>query len=379
MTSMTIHLMTILSILIAPLSAYGSAIRHSGRSHPHPKVQAHQEAEGNGSGVGLYELVPPPIVPEPVSSSTHTPDVTFQDSILPVNIPMSTGMEDQPTPTNIPTISHYAFPTTVIQIAVASNCPDTPSSSAIFPLLSTDLASYNATNTMETSSPTITNYVPVYVNATAFLPNGSSTVFLSLSSPTATTTLEPTELPSADTARIVQDSNGCQTVYTAATITVCSTTIRPPGMLAVPVTDCDQWITFSSQKLGGDCSSTDYTVLQTVKSPTLGPLAGPLSPSPTPSPRITGPVVFYAAHWYELVEHPVPRLVRVENCLHDMGISSICQTSSEAWNVVYNTRIITTSSVASFSGVSRRSHFLWCLYSCSPKRNMTNITDSPQS
>ena len=365
MMTMTIHLLTILSILITPSSAFGPTIRHTGRSHPHPKVLVRRQTEGNSPGAGLNAVVPPPpIVPVPVPSSTH---VTFPEIILATyTYPMPTVIEDPPTATSIPTLSHYVFPTTVVHIAVATVCPDMPSSSAIFPLVSTDLSSSEAPKTIASSSLALTSHVPVYVDATVFLPSGSSTVFLSLSTSTVTISpvlpsLESTPPPSAETARIVQDSNGCQTVYTAATIPCCSTMIRPPGMLPVPVTDCEQWVTFSSQKLG-DCSSAEYTILPatifpagespTPPTPTFGPVALPPSPSPTPpSPQITGPVAFYAAHWYELAQHPVPNIVRVENCLPDTTSGSICQTSSEAWSVVHSTSVITTSSVASFSGV----------------------------
>ncbi|KEF58718.1 uncharacterized protein A1O9_06644 [Exophiala aquamarina CBS 119918] len=176
---MTIQLLTILSI-IAPTSLFGPAIKHSGRSYPHPKGR--QEVEGNGPAAGVTDLLPPPIVHEPVLSSTHA---SFQDTVPPTS-PMLTGIEDQAPAMRTPTISHYASPTAVIQMAVATVCPDTPSSSPIFPLLALDLASYDATNTMQATQPTITSYVPIYVNATVFLTNGSSTVFLSLSTSTAT-------------------------------------------------------------------------------------------------------------------------------------------------------------------------------------------------
>lgn len=333
MTSTTIHLLTILSVLIAPLSALSPIIRHSGKSHPHPKIR--QRPEGNGPVGGLNELVTLPTVPNSSPSSIH---IILRDTMLPT----PTSIAIMSTATNPPTISFYVFPTTVIQIAVATNCPDTSSSSPIFSILPTDPAPYHATNTTKSTSRIATDYLPVYVNATVLLPNGSSTVFLSLSTSTITATttipamsLKPTETPLAVTARIILDGNGCQTVYTAMTVPICSTTIRLPGMLPEPVTDCDQWVTFSSQKLG-DCFSTDDTILASA------------SPSPL---RITGPVAFYAAHWYELVQGPVPNIVQVENCLPRATSSLICQTSSEAWSVVYNTEVITTSSVASFSGV----------------------------
>jgi hypothetical protein len=127
------------------------------------------------------------------------------------------------------------------------------------------------------------------------------------------------------------DSNGCQTVYSAKTTSLCTTTVRPAGMIPVPVTDCDQWVTFSSQTLDG--CSTD---------------AAPSSPS---FAAADCPMAYYLAHWYDLAQDTIPDNVRVQDC--PLGsVGSDCATSSESWEVVTSTTTSTGTTVASFTGVS---------------------------
>lgn len=350
MASIAIHVLTILGALTTPLFAVHPTVRHTGRGHPHPKVR--REAEGSSQTAGVDGIISPSsIVPKTISSSAR---ISLQNPVLPI----STDIDILITTMSPPVISSYAFPLSVIQVAVATNCPGVPSSSAIFPILPTDLASNNATNTTSSPPPIITSYLPVFVNATMLLPNGSSVVFMSISTSTVTSIIDspqlspqPTKQPSAETARIILDGDGCQTVYTATTIPVCETTLRLPGILPVPITDCDQWVTFSSQNLGA-CSSTGSASLQ------AGEVSNstPKPPTPlVPASPITAPVVFYVAHWYELARELVPNIVEIQNCLPGMAGDPVCQTSSETWSTIYDTRVITTSSVASFSGVGGHS------------------------
>lgn len=346
MASIAIHVLTILGALTTPLFAIHPTVKHSGRGHPHPKVR--QDAEGNSqiAGVGVI-ISPSPIVPRTTSSSAR---ISLQDTVLPT----PTDIDFLTTTMSPSVISSYAFPLSVIQVAVATNCPGVPPSSAIFPILPTNLTSYDATNTSSSPPPIITSYLPILVNATMLLPNGSSVVFLSLSTSTVTairdspeSSPQPTEQPSAETARIILDGNGCQTVYTATTIPVCETTLRLPGMLPVLITDCGQWVTFSSQNLGV-CSSTESASSQAGKVSSSTPK--PPTPLVSASP-IRGQMAFYVAHWYELSRELVPNIVEVQNCLPGVAGDPVCQTSSETWSAVYEIKVITTSSVASFSGV----------------------------
>ena len=287
--------MQVLIALLALAAPITASVKHEGRDHLHPM----QRRQVQGLGVLAS--------PAPAAAVTAASSIT-------------------------PTMSSYVFPSTVIQVPVATVCPDTPASSAIFPMLSVSsmMASYNATpgSTNQTMS-----YIPVQVNATALLPNGSTTVFLSASSTVVHATTSAASLSDdasgTDTARIIMGNNGCQTVFSATTTTLCSTIIHPAGTLPVPITDCDQWITFSSQKLDA-CSTA----------------------AASNSAAVAGPVAYYVAHWYDLIQGPIPNHVQVEDCL-PKSTGSDCVTSSESWDVVASTTTSTGTSVASFSGVSR--------------------------
>lgn len=213
------------------------------------------------------------------------------------------------------------------------------------------------TNTTTSHGSIETIVLPVFVNATMLLSNGSSVTFLSLSTSTATVIPElpeglpqSIEPPSVETARIILDSNGCQTVYSAKTIPDCDTTLSIPGMVPVPITDCDQWVTFSSQSLG-DCAGADRPTSQVDPISTLKALTSTVSISPRAT-QTNGPMAYYVAHWYELIRGPVPEIVEVETCRPEWISNVICQTLREQWNVVYDKKVLTTSSVASFRGVS---------------------------
>lgn len=270
---------------------------------------------------------------------------------------------------SVPTLSSYLFPTTVIQVPIATVCPDTPASSALFSMLTLPpLSSMQGTDSTNSSRVGVamnaTNYLPIRVNATALLPNGSTTVFLSTSttsvarlvSPTTNSTSsasssiinDTTSSPSAaETARIVLDHNGCQTVYSALTTRHCSTTIQPAGILPVPITDCDQWVTFSSDRFADACSTTASAAEDTSTT-----IPEPEPESESSSTTISGPAAFYAAHWYDFLHGPVPTLVRVEDFVPAPSGSSSCLTSSEFWSVATSTLTSTTTTVASFQGVS---------------------------
>ncbi|OAP59170.1 hypothetical protein AYL99_06468 [Fonsecaea erecta] len=281
--------MAILLLLIALAAPITSIRQHEGRAHFHPK-ERRQQPVSPFQGLGVLATS------APVAAASTTASTT-------------------------PTISSYVFPTTVIQVSVATVCPDTPASSAIFPILPvSSLASVVGANTTQGWITNSSTYMPIRVNVTALLPNGNTTVFLSTSTtqvlPTTTTVTTPPLGP--ETARIVLDKNGCQTVYSAKTTAWCSTTVQAAGLLPVPVTDCDQLVTFSSQRLGG-CSTT---------TPGSSPFGSSLSPVET-----NEPMAFYVAHWYDLIRGPIPSVVQVQDCL-PLSTGWNCITSSESWDVV---------------------------------------------
>ncbi|KAJ9609221.1 hypothetical protein H2200_006993 [Cladophialophora chaetospira] len=286
--------------LVAPIAATS---KHVGRGHVHP-LQRRQVL-----GLGVLASPAPAGVISTASSIT-------------------------------PTISSYLFPTSVIQVPVATVCPDTPATSALFsiPPMSS-LLSMGGFNGTRDSGDSATQYLPVQINATAFLPNGSTTVFLSTTSTMVIQTSTPplvdpmidpsSDILAAETARIIFGSDGCQTVYSAKTTAQCSTTIKPVGILPVPITDCEQWVTFSSQRLKA-CSA---------------------SPTPDLSSAgvVDGPMEYYVAHWSDLLRGPIPTQVLVEDCL-PKSTGMDCITSSESWDVTTSTTVTTGTSVASFEG-----------------------------
>ncbi|KAK4940324.1 hypothetical protein LTR10_019540 [Elasticomyces elasticus] len=310
------------SILTA-LAASITATRHDGKAHNHPRPR---QDDSTLSSIPSGNVIGVP---------TTTVDLNAMSSST-TNITTT-----EPSGPNA-TMSSYVFSTTVIQVPIATVCPDTPSSSAAFPIIPIPSSSINGTNS--TIPPTL-------VNATALLPNGSTTVFLSTTTTPPSTTLDATSnpIPTATTdsdgggatARIIFNSDGCQTVYSAKTTSICSTTIHPAGILPVTVTDCNQWVTFSSAPLDGCSASSGATDTAT---------AMPTSDTASVGPSITGPTAFYVAHWYDLAQAPgIPAFVEVEDCLPlSTGLS--CMTSMESWSVVRSTAVQTGTSLAAFSG-----------------------------
>ena len=298
--------MQVLTTLLAIVTPITAIVKHDGKGQPHPMHRRQLPV------LGLGVLASP----SPIAAVTTASSLTL-------------------------TISSYSFQTTVIQVPVATVCPDTPATSAVFSFLPVSsmvsMAGLNGTQTL--SSNTI-RYPPGQVNTTASLPNGSTTVFLSaVSTAVISAFVSSSATPSsanvgAASARIILDKNGCQTIFSEKTTALCTTTVRPAGMLPVPITDCSQWVTFSSQRL--DACSANPT------------------PSPSDSKSGGGSIEFYLGHWYDLARGAVPNHVQVLDCVPgSMGLD--CVTSSESWDVVASTTTRTGTSVASFVGVSSRS------------------------
>jgi len=59
----------------------------------------------------------------------------------------------------------------------------------------------------------------------------------------------------SDAGQLVIGSDSCQTLYSPTTSAICSTVVSPAGLPPVTITDCDQYITFSSETLYS-CSQT---------------------------------------------------------------------------------------------------------------------------
>jgi hypothetical protein len=340
----SVHLFTIILTLTAAASSIRPQPRHDGKSHQAardasgPELQPRQDEVENEAVGGIHSLSSKPAIlcisiPMPIDTASPTvappPEPLGQNAPSPVDLPTPTGAIDA-----------YIFPSSIVQVPVATICPDTPFSGALFSLIPISAASS-------------------LVNATPLLPNGSSVVHPACSntpspitaapfpSPLDNTTSHTSTRPAAaianPTARILLDSTGCQTIYSPSYTAVCHTTVRMIGIPDATVMECDQYITFSSdtQAYGGS--------------------ATPLAEDASVLPTITAhPRTFYAAHWYDVVRGGVPRNVRVKECdgaeepiPQSTGTATgECVTHNEKWSVSHITAAETRESVVSFEEAS---------------------------
>ena len=412
---------TILTIISAA-SAIRLQWRHDGRSHQgaHDAVApALQPRQLNGAAGGIQPVSsrsPRLAVSLSTGMPTSSGSLTLTSTLSFEYTSLATGTFTRPaTPTG--EVNAYIFPSSMIQVPVATICPDTPSI-----LLNTTAGSG-------------------LVSATAFLPNGSSTVYLSTpthpansfnassytpvplpspisvcypdtdpncpSEPNATFSVTPIPLPTANaanatgndaaervildsTARILLDDRGCQTVYSPSYTALCRTTVQLAGMPEATVTDCAQWVTFSSDTKGCSDAATTSVGGPEARDDIEGNDRGSTTALPTTMAEVTPsmgsalpmmtvkPGTYYAAHWVDLSRGGVPANVRVEECEAERA----CHTFREKWSESKATGVLVKESVASFEGVStflpfprsRYRHILWYRVMC--RRCADGVTSS---
>jgi hypothetical protein len=258
---------TILS-LTGTIDAFGSPFK---RDHDHlaPNVHVHQHQRRQGPSLSQSEILTVtgatgPVVAVTPSTTGYIPPTTSAAAfILPSNDTLPTYQPNS---------------TVTIQEAIFTLCPgESPASNGGFPVLP-----YTLSTTTD------------IVSATAVLPDGSHTTFASTAAPLKRRQADTSASPAGE-ARIALDSNGCQTLFAPRVTAICSTTISPVGIPEVTVTDCEQWVTFSSEtKICPTYNPppTSYTVSM----PTVVP------PVPLPSPVDTGDTVSAAAAAVETSE-----------------------------------------------------------------------------
>ncbi|KAJ9663230.1 hypothetical protein H2198_000991 [Neophaeococcomyces mojaviensis] len=132
-----------------------------------------------------------------------------------------------------------AFPSTSTQVPIATVCPVGATAPRVSGSSALTLASL--------PTEVLSGVAGSIIAASATLPGGSTITFSSLAKEEKGTL--PNLANRIDIARLVVGPNGCQTLYAPTTTAVCSTVITPFGMPPVSVTDCDQYITFSSETL----------------------------------------------------------------------------------------------------------------------------------
>lgn len=204
-----------------------------------------------------------------------------------------TTMSLSTTLTSLSSTLTTSFPSTTLGIPIATVCPldaDSNIAQAFLPI----------------SLPTISSGILTtsIIPASAKLPDGSMTTFSSLTSgevdapdpSEVTTTILPDgisaiQLDSDGLAKILVGSDGCQTLYKPSVTAICSTVVTPIGLPAVTVTDCDQYITFSSETLF-TCAPTPTVVPRPAASGSSSSSAGGAVLTRTlPADSLAGPLL----------------------------------------------------------------------------------------
>ena len=366
-------------------AAFSFRARHNGKSHKnhiHQNIDARQDVP-NAPVAGPGVISSPGAIVQP-SAAASTASLPFDEQFETVSAMDGaafggqaagmTSMSAAGTSSSQATITSFAspvFPSTVIQIPIYTICPDTPGYLNASSTSMNNTALYsNATGPANATSyitPAI-SAIPVPFNATALLSNGSYTTFLSqsLSTPAslAASSTSPTTTPAPD-ARIVLGDNGCQTLYSASTTQLCSTTITRGGQVPITVSDCSQLVTFSSSSAdaaGATCNCPNIPATPTSATAAPTSPASQTSSAVVVSGSITSAaasassagmglgIAFYAAPWHEIAAGVVPGLVQVANCPDDSGDG--CATSSESWSVSTSTSTTTSTRTVQYAGVS---------------------------
>ena len=257
------------------------------------------------------------------------------------------------------TITSFAPPVfhiTVIQVPIYTICPGTPRYINATTSAASSTALYNnatATGNATDYIPTLVSAIPVAVSATALLSNGSYTTFSSQSmliqADAAALSLSP-NITLVPEAHIILGTDGCQTLYTTSTTKLCSTIITRGGQVPIAVSDCSQWVTFSSSTVGAPDATCSYPNIPAT--PVIDPATLTSRASQTPdaifaSQAVTpafisstsagiGPgLAFFVAPWHEIAAGIIPSLVQVVDCPDNSRDS--CTISSESWSVSTST------------------------------------------
>lgn len=121
-------------------------------------------------------------------------------------------------------------------------------------------------------------------------------------------------------------TGSCETAYVPTQTTVCATTLTALAT-KIPITDCDQEVTFSSE-----CGFT-------LETPT--PTAANLSLI-TPAPTLKRMMTYWMAPWQSLTLGEVPSDVDIKVCTFLDSLEMECTSYQEVWEVVVVTSTITT-------------------------------------
>lgn len=351
------------------VAALANAMGHHGKAHVlHPR----QDADLLDSSA---------VDASPASSDIPVLSVTVRPIPVDPSATPTTGVSSIGANGSMP-----IFPSTTIQEPVATVCPGGQAAmgSGLMSIL---------------PFPSISGMS--VINATAVLEDGSTTVFssgvTSTSGPASSISFAPADVKDA---RVVVDNNGCQTLFAPRVKGVCSTVVSPLGIPEVTVTDCDQYITFSSNTQA--CLTASIPIGSPIPLPSPIPLDGsaaePLADSAAPAsvadpaaaqkrdesdsalaaagaadatitpavdsallplptvPTSRGCGTYYACAWYDAARGGVPPRVRAVECSNDDVVgggagAAGCTTYEESWSVTSFARTVTETKPISYSGV----------------------------
>jgi hypothetical protein len=128
-------------------------------------------------------------------------------------------------------------------------------------------------------------------------------------------------------------------LYTRTSSAICSTVLSGLGSIPISVTDCGQFITFSTSA-GSEPAPTAAIPNHHVEQ---GALMGER-------------LAYFVAPWYDITAGQVPSNVLAHNCGVGRTFEEVCATKTESWSVVNQTTSIeVTRSIAferSVTGVS---------------------------
>jgi hypothetical protein len=310
--------LTMLVALAVSLSTSNTLPRHGGQNHKHK----HAPRQGAFAGIQMVSSPGGPNPADVLPSTTMAPGSAITAVPTPAPTTDPSGNVTDPFMTNATT---RTFPITVMQIPVATICPANLSIPLPVPYMISSINATTPLNSTSSAHPPLNSTSP-FANATGYLPAPANA---SIASPIVTLA-DPS-------ARIILGDNGCQTLFSPVTTAICSTVLSMGGQLPISVTDCGQWVTFSSSPVCGGAGATPTGVGETM--------------------------AYFLAPWYDIASGTVPAEVQVQTCSSANGTSN-CVTGSESWSVSTATvQSIVLQSAKFFGGAVGVSLPFLCSYS----------------
>jgi hypothetical protein len=174
---------------------------------------------------------------------------------------------------------------------------------------------------------------PVPSNSSSPLGTGTGASIFTSTSPASSTAIS-TSAPSGPLLTI--GPNSCTTLFTPAATAICSTVLRGMGQPPINVTDCNQWVTFSTERGGGCAAAAATSVSAATESQT-----------------------YYLAAWQNIAAGGVPGDVVAKICSaggdededeDETGEGGNCETMREVWALVESTRMVAVVRTVLYTG-----------------------------